>query len=97
MIIAIENLGQDKHLGFITKHMEDIQFNSMVVCPIYKHDDFFGVLSLKLPESKASILVASLRLPCPMADIRSNQAFTFRRPSSVCSPPVKFLNQRKSL
>ena len=61
MTIAIEDLQQDRHLKYIKKFLSDIQFNSMVVCPVSRGRDFFGVLSLKLPDSKTVLTDNELR------------------------------------
>jgi len=61
MMIAIENLQKDKHLKFIKDQVKDIQFNSMIVCPLFHDQRFFGVLSLRLPANKIHITDNELR------------------------------------
>jgi DNA-binding response OmpR family regulator len=52
-LIAVENLVEDQNLRFIKNHVKNINFNSIVVCPLEQRGEFFGVLSLKLsPEKK---------------------------------------------
>jgi len=50
-IVVIENIDKNKNLRFIKQHLKSIQFNAIIVCPVYKNGEFFGVLSLRLPEN----------------------------------------------
>ena len=50
-IVAIENIAKNKNMKFIKEHVKTINFNSIIVCPVYLDGDFFGVLSTRLPEN----------------------------------------------
>ncbi|MBT4760632.1 MAG: response regulator [Bdellovibrionaceae bacterium] len=67
-LIAIENLNEDENLRFIKSHVKNINFNSLVVCPIEQKGEFFGVLSLKLAPDKKQFTDNEIRF----AEIVSN-------------------------
>lgn len=54
-MIAIENLDHSAELKSIRNLLKDVQFNSMVVCPVFRHNKPFGVLSLRLPPEKETL------------------------------------------
>lgn len=60
-MIAIENIEKDARLKFIKQQAKSIQFNSLVVSPIYQNGEFFGVLSLRLPQDKQNFTDNELR------------------------------------
>lgn len=53
--IAIENLEQSTELASIREHLKGLNFNSIIVCPVSRHDKPFGVLSLRMPVEKKQI------------------------------------------
>lgn len=54
-LIAIENLDQSAELKHIKSLLSNISFNSMIVCPVSRRGEQFGVLSLRLPPEKTTI------------------------------------------
>lgn len=54
-LIAIENLEASRELKPIRKLLSDIQFNSMIVCPVHHRGQVFGVLSLRMPADKKTV------------------------------------------
>jgi GAF domain-containing protein len=54
-LIAIENLELSPELKNIKAMLNDVNFNSMVVCPVFKDNQPFGVLSLRLPPEKETL------------------------------------------
>jgi len=53
--IAIENLSQNAELKHVREFAKDIVFNSMVVCPVSRFGQPFGVLSLRMPPEKETV------------------------------------------
>ncbi len=54
-LIAIEDLEDSAELRFVREKVKDISFNSMVVCPISRHGQPFGVMSLRMPPEKQTV------------------------------------------
>lgn len=54
-LIAIENIDQSPDIRHVKAHLHEINFNSMIVCPVSRRNEPFGVLSLRLPPEKLSI------------------------------------------
>ncbi len=54
-LIAIENLEDSAELRHVRERVNDITFNSMVVCPISRHGRPFGVMSLRMPPEKQTV------------------------------------------
>lgn len=54
-LIAIENLEQSRELKPIRKLLKNVMFNSMIVCPVRRNGDVFGVLSLRMPPEKETV------------------------------------------
>lgn len=55
MLVAIDNLEANPELKRIKKHLSEIQFNSIIVCPITRGGEKFGVLSLRMPPEKETL------------------------------------------
>lgn len=55
VMIAIENIDDTSELKHVRTLLKDITFNSMIVCPISRGRDRFGVLSLRMPPTKVAI------------------------------------------
>ena len=51
-LLAVDNLAADPTLHFVTKQSKSIIFNSMLVAPIRVNGNAWGVLSIRLAESK---------------------------------------------
>ncbi len=47
--IVIDNLSESRALSRIRENFKDINFNSLVVCPLYYHQKPFGVISTRMP------------------------------------------------
>ncbi|MGE4131208.1 MAG: response regulator [Bdellovibrionales bacterium] len=60
-LIAIENLQDSMELRTVRDRVKDISFNSMVVCPVSRGGQPFGVLSLRLPPEKQTITDNEIR------------------------------------
>jgi DNA-binding response OmpR family regulator len=50
--VVIENLDSDPVLAEIKKNLKSISFNSMIVCPVYKRGNFYGVISARMGNSQ---------------------------------------------
>lgn len=55
VMIAIENIENSPELKPIRSLLKEVMFNSMIVCPIFRFQKPFGVLSLRMPAEKTSI------------------------------------------
>ena len=51
-IVVIENLDNDPTLAEMKKNLKSISFNSMIVCPIYRRGNFYGVISARMGTSQ---------------------------------------------
>ena len=60
-MIVVKDLKSDPNLSFIKNKVKSINFNSLIVSPLWQNGIFFGVLSLKLPEDKKNITKDELR------------------------------------
>ncbi len=60
-LLAIENIDDNPQLRGIKTQIKDLQFNSLVVCPLQRCGRFFGVLSLRLPPEKEIITDNEIR------------------------------------
>lgn len=54
-MIAIENVDRDYQLRAVKSSLQDYQFNSLIVCPVFVNHDNFGVLSLRMPAEKETV------------------------------------------
>ncbi|MGZ3722909.1 MAG: response regulator [Bdellovibrionales bacterium] len=54
-LVAIENVNDSSELRSIREAVKDINFNSILVCPVSRHLKPFGVLSLRMPPEKQTI------------------------------------------
>lgn len=54
-LIAVENLADSVELRSVREQVKDIAFNSMIVCPIGRLGQPFGVLSLRMPPEKETV------------------------------------------
>lgn len=54
-LIAIENLQESSELRHVAEKVKDISFNSMIVCPVSRGGQPFGVLSLRMPTEKQTV------------------------------------------
>lgn len=54
-LIAIENMSESLELRSVREKVKDINFNSMVVCPVSRWGKPFGVLSLRMPPEKETV------------------------------------------
>jgi DNA-binding response OmpR family regulator len=61
LMVAIENIEQDPLLSDVKRNIKDIRFNALVVAPLFRNRRFFGVLSLRLPETKSTITDNEIR------------------------------------
>ncbi len=54
--VVIDNLSESRALSSIRAHFKEIDFNSMVVCPLYYRQKPFGVLSTRMPSNCTKVL-----------------------------------------
>lgn len=54
-LIAVENVEQSSELRHVLDYVKEISFNSMIVCPVQRHGQPFGVLSLRMPPTKENV------------------------------------------
>lgn len=104
-ILAIENLEQNPALKDIRARVRDINFNSIVVCPVSRRAEPFGVLSLRLPPEKTSISDNEIRFVEIVANTASlvlsienhKESSEFWRSDSIRAPlpfPLKKVKNR---
>lgn len=60
-LIAIENLQESSELRHVAEKVQDITFNSMIVCPVSRSGQAFGVLSLRMPPEKQTVTDNEIR------------------------------------
>ncbi len=51
-VVVIENLDTDPTLAEMKKNLKSISFNSMIVCPVYRRGNFYGVISARMGDSQ---------------------------------------------
>lgn len=54
-MVVIDDLNESKALSRIKNDLKDIQFNSMIVSPIYYHHKIFGVISIRMPTEQTKM------------------------------------------
>ena len=54
-IVVIENMDYDPVLAEIKKQIKGIAFNSMIVCPIRRQGNFFGVISARMDKNTPTL------------------------------------------
>lgn len=59
--VAVDNLRANKQLGHIVESLQEVDFNALVVCPVKRLTENFGVLSVRLPEEKATLTDDEIR------------------------------------
>jgi DNA-binding response OmpR family regulator len=55
VLVAIENLDNNPEMRELRQLAKDITFNSMIVCPVTRRGQPFGVLSLRMPPEKQTV------------------------------------------
>ena len=59
--IAIDSLADAVELRGVRERVQDIDFDALVVCPVLRHDQPFGVLSLRLPAGRNPVTDHEIR------------------------------------
>lgn len=54
-MVVIDNLEESRALSRIKKELKDIQFNALMVCPLYFHHKIIGAISVRMPSEKNRI------------------------------------------
>jgi hypothetical protein len=54
-LLAIDNLAADPTMHFVTKHLKDVKFNSLIVCPIGINGKMWGALSARMADSQQKV------------------------------------------
>lgn len=54
-LVAVDNLQASTELKHVTENVREISFNSLIVCPVGRYGQPFGVLSLRMPPEKLTI------------------------------------------
>lgn len=70
-IVALENLQTDPQFKSVLSQLKDLRFNSLIVCPVERQGKGFGVLSVRLPESKSSLADNEVRFAEIVAQVTS--------------------------
>jgi len=60
-LLALDNLDSDPTMHLIAQQHKQIQFNSLIVCPIMVEETLWGVFSVRLPAEKQSLTDAEIR------------------------------------
>lgn len=64
-IVVLENLANDPMMGQIKQLVKSVSFNSMVVAPVFKNGQFYGVLSTRFDEEHQKIANTEIKF-CDM-------------------------------
>lgn len=68
--LAVDNLDSDQAMAEVKKFFTNIQFNSMIVTPIYTgKDNFFGVLTIRMPTNRPVISDQEVRFSQLIAQV----------------------------
>lgn len=70
-MVAIENIENSRALKKIKTEIKSINFNSMIVCPIYYQGKIFGVLSVRMKDTKVRIRDEDIHFVGTVAKIAS--------------------------
>ncbi len=70
-IVALENLKMDPQFRNVLSRLKDLRFNSLIVCPIQRQGRPFGVLSVRLPETKTQLADNEVRFAEIVAHVTS--------------------------
>lgn len=70
-VVVIENLDYDPVLAEIKKNFKNISFNSMMVCPLRKRGNFYGVLAARMDKSVEGFTDRDIRFAQMMANVAS--------------------------
>lgn len=70
--VAIESIDENKHLKSIRNLMKGIVFSSMIVSPVKRRDQFFGVLSIRMKFHKKSFSEHEIRFIQVAAHVMSH-------------------------
>lgn len=70
-VVVIENLDYDPNLAEIKKLFKNISFNSMIVLPIKKRGQFYGVLAARMDKSYAGFTDRDIRFAQLIANVIS--------------------------
>lgn len=54
-MIAIDNLEASTSLKKIIPQLKNINFNSMIICPVYNDGKTFGAISMRMDRSKTHL------------------------------------------
>lgn len=54
-MVVLENLENDPLMKMVREAVKTVKFNAMLVAPVYKCGNFYGVLSVRLPDEHSSI------------------------------------------
>jgi DNA-binding response OmpR family regulator len=54
-VLALENLEDDPTMQFVARQNKEINFNSLIVAPVRMHNQTWGVVSARLPDSKKRV------------------------------------------
>lgn len=68
-LIAIDDLSANKVMAEIKNDLKSISFNSMVVCPVFSHQEIFGVISTRRKEDAPVLTDADLRFSQVLAHV----------------------------
>lgn len=101
-LLAIDNLDQSHELKNIKGQLKDIMFNSIIVCPIFKNQQHFGVLSVRLPPGRDQISDNEIRfteiVAHTMTLVLSSEGFKrtgeFWQPATPISAPISLAAHR---
>lgn len=69
--VVIENLDSDPVLAEIKKSFKNISFNSMMVCPIKKRGEFYGIMAARMDKSAGGFSDRDIRFAQLMAYVIS--------------------------
>lgn len=78
--LFIENIENDANMSFLSKLNKSIEFNSMILLPIFHHKQVVGVLSLRMPKEKKQFQDIEIRFAKISSEIASILA---QAPNSV--------------
>ncbi len=60
-MVVIENLDNDPTMAKIKENVQTIQFNAIIVCPLFYQGEFYGVISARMPKEHSNFKDSHIR------------------------------------
>lgn len=60
-MVVIENMDGDPTMASVKEQLKSISFNSIIVAPVWRHGQFYGVLSARMPKERTAFTDRDIR------------------------------------